>query len=147
LRYVQEGNRVEYDTGPGSVRQVGEFRMVQNYLSVPLLLQFRPPRMGGFFLSLGPEVAFLLSGRLIVEQTIDIGSGPVPNTEYDDIHRDLEPTNLSLDAGLGVEVPMENHVGVVQLRYSHGLTGVADPDEWFSDWKTQGIEWLAGMRW
>ena len=142
MRYVQQGNRVRYDTGPGAFRQVGEFRVVQNYLSFPVLVSWRPLPSKRVFLSLGPEVAFLLSGRLIVEESI-----PGDRTEYRDIEDDLEPVNLSLDAGVGFEFPVEHHVAIVGLRYSHGLTGVADEDDWISNWKTRGVEGLLGMRW
>src|SRR5688572_29321755 len=32
LRYVQQGNRVKYDTGPSGFQLVGEFRVLQSYL-------------------------------------------------------------------------------------------------------------------
>ncbi|MBI5711238.1 MAG: PorT family protein [Candidatus Eisenbacteria bacterium] len=147
LRYVQQGNRVKYDTGPGSLRQVGEFRVVQNYVSIPMLLKCRPLPSRRIILSVGPEIGFLLSGRLIVEETLITGGVPDERTEYDNIRDHLRKTNLTLDVGTGFEFPMENHVGVMSLRYTHGLTGTANKDAWFSDWKTRGIEWLVGMRW
>ena len=142
LRYVQQGNRVEYDTGPSGFQVLGEFRVVQNYLAIPVLLGFRPLPSRRFQFTLGPELAFLLSARLIVEQTL-----PAEVTEYQDIGGRMESTNLSLNAGAAYEFPMENHVGLVMLRYTHGLTGVAKEVYWVSNWKTRGVEGLVGMRW
>src|SRR6185503_10314229 len=65
LRYLQQGNHVYFDTGPSGV--IGEFQVVQNYLSIPVLMEFRPLPSRRFTFSVGPEVAFLLSGRLIAE--------------------------------------------------------------------------------
>jgi outer membrane protein with beta-barrel domain len=148
LRYVQQGNRVKFDTGPDPLFQlVGEFRIVQNYLAVPALVELRLLGSRRLFVSLGPEIGFLLSGRLIVEETEISGGRRDESTEYRNIRDDLDPTDVTLDAGTGFEFPMENHVGVVQIRYTHGLTGVAKKDQWFSDWKTRGVEVIAGVRW
>ena len=76
-----------------------------------------------------------------------MGGIRVDHSAYDDIRRDLQSTNVTLDAGAGFEFPMENHVGIAQIRYTHGVTGVAKKDKWFSDWKTRGVEALTGVRW
>ncbi len=146
LRYVQQGNRIEYDTGPGAVRQVGEFRVAQNYLSLPILVKLHVVRSRRFFVTLGPEVAYLVSAHLIVEEEVIAGTS-VPRTEYDDILARMERMNLSLGGGVGLEFPMENHVGMVQLRYSEGLVGTAREIHWYSDWRTRGLEGLVGLRW
>ncbi|NOT34769.1 MAG: PorT family protein [Candidatus Eisenbacteria bacterium] len=142
LRYIRQGNRVEYDTGPIGPRAVGKFRIVQDYLSIPVRLAYRPFASRRLCFSLGPEIALLLSGRLIVEESM-----PEERSEDNNIKDDLDSSNLSLNAGAGLEFPVENHVGVLSLRYSHGLTGVAKEDRWFSDWKTRGVELLVGMQW
>ena len=147
LRYVQQGNRVEYDTGAGSVRWVGEFRVVQNYLSLPVLLECRPLPSQRVFFSFGPEVALLLSGRLIFEETRFIDGVSNEQTAYDDIKSSLESTNLSLDVGVGFEIPMASQAAVLGLRYSHGLTDVPKEEDWYVNWKTRSVEFLAGIRW
>jgi hypothetical protein len=147
LRYVQQGNRVKYDTGPGLVQRVGEFRVVQNYLAMPMLLEGRPLPSRRFVFSFGPEIALLLSGRQIVEETVFTAGVPQTRSEDNNIKNDLKSTNVSLDAGIGFEFPMENHVGLVSLRYSRGLTGVAKKDAWVSDWKTREVDASVGMRW
>ena len=147
LRYVQKGNRVRYDARP-SFDQVGEFRVVQNYLAVPWLLQVGPFTSRRIMLSLGPEVAFLLSAHLIVEEEV----GGTPRSEYDDIHDVMEAIDFSLEAGVEYPFPLENHEGFVRLRYSHGLAGVAQTTQlgfspWSSNWSTRGIQWGLGLRW
>ncbi len=143
LRYVQQGNTVEITVvGPPAV---GEFRVLANYLAVPVLLEFRPIATSGFFLSLGPEVGFLVSGRL---QTELRASGPgYPFEGSQDIHDDLEDVNVTIDGAAGFAFPLGGHEGTVQLRYTHGTTSAAKKERWVSDWSTQGVEFLTGLRW
>ena len=145
LRYVRQGNRVKYDTTPSGTALIGEFRVIQDYISVPVLLAVRPFPTRRLVLSLGPEVAYLLSAQLMDDVTTSFI--PAPVNEFRDIRDELETANLTLDAGAAYEFPMENHVGVVGVRYTHGLIGVANEDYWISNWKTRGIETLIGMRW
>jgi hypothetical protein len=148
LRYVQQGNRVQYDTFvPGFGRVVGEFRVLQDYLAVPALLECRPLPSRRFFFTLGPEIGFLVSARIVTEQTLFSGGPPLTSSETRSITSDLDRTNLSLNGGMGLEFPMGVHVGVTSLRYSRGLTGVTRPNAWVTDWKTHGVEWSVGMRW
>jgi outer membrane protein with beta-barrel domain len=140
LRYVQHGNTFEYHIG--TQRMMGEFRL--NYLSVPALLELHSRARRGLFVALGPEIAFLLSASVINDEPT---SGGGVRTNYQDIFGLLEGSNVSIDAGVGFEFPLENHSGLVQLRYSHGLSGVAEQYHWISDWYTRGIECVAGLRW
>lgn len=145
LRYVQQGNRVEVNlTGPPSL--VGEFRIMQNYLAVPAWFEFRPFPATGFFLAVGPEVGFLLSGRAESEYTVS-GSPPTQFRETQDVGSSLEDVNVAIDAGAGFSFPIAGHVGIIQARYSQGVTSAAKEDQWFSDWKNKGVEFMGGMRW
>jgi hypothetical protein len=67
LRYVQQGDKVEFGTSPPVSSLTGEFRISQNYLAVPLLLAFRPFPSPRCFLAAGPEGAVLLSGKASTE--------------------------------------------------------------------------------
>jgi outer membrane protein with beta-barrel domain len=146
LRYVQQGTEFRYDLGAPSSSvektSVGELRL--NYLSVPALIELHSRARHGLFVSLGPDVAFLLSASAIYDEET---TGGGVRTNYQDIFGILEGTNVSIDAGVGYEFPLENHSGVVQVRYSHGLSGVAARDHWISDWYTRAIECVAGLRW
>ena len=142
LRYAQQGNRVEVNlTGPPAL--VGEFRIMQNYLAVPVRFEVHPFPATGFFLAVGPEVGFLLSGRAVSEYT----SSGVPFKETQDIGNILEEVNVAIDVGAGYSFPFVGHLGIVEARYSQGITSAAKKDRWFSDWKNKGVEFLAGIRW
>ncbi len=147
-RYVRYSNRVQYDTGPWPYGHAGQYRTDQDYASVPVLLAFRPLSSRRLFLTLGPEVGFLISGRLYVQETrTSFGNEELP---WDvNIRDELKDVNLSLDAGFGLEFPLGSHVAVTSVRYTHGIVSVAKKLDWpsYSDRATQGVEGLMGFRW
>lgn len=142
LRYVQQGNRVTYND-PGEVPPLrGEFRIYQDYVSVPALLTAHLSSAPRFFLSAGPEVAFLVAAHSVIDQ-----SSPALPSKSTDFKDTMNSVNVTLDAATGYEFPVEQHVGTVSVRYAHGVTGVAKQGQWGTDWQTRGVEFLIGMRW
>src|SRR6267378_5468687 len=138
VRYVQQGNRVKFDDGQGTLN--GEFRIYANYISMPALLTYYPTAKRRFFASLGPEIGLLVSAYSVLEYTV-----PPLAAGYTNDKQSLERTNVMIDGSAGYEFPVENHAGVVSLRYARGLTGIAK--NWLTDWDTRGVEMLVGMRW
>src|SRR5215831_13488903 len=136
LRYVQQGNRVHYDDG--TLRAT--FRFAQDYVSVPVLLGMRLLPSDRFSISIGPEVSFLVAANVITEE-----NSLAPSTSQS-IRHDIQSTNVLLDVAAGYDFPLQRRTGTVGVRYTRGLTGVAKQDRWVSDWKTQGIEALVGLR-
>ena len=141
LRYVQQGNRVKVDEAEAPPLHA-EFRIYQDYVSVPALLTYYPSTKQRFFLSLGPEVGFLVAARSIIHYS----SPPFPDASTDE-KDGMEGINVTLDAAAGYEFPAGDHVAITSLRYTHGVTGVAKEDHWVTDWQTRGVEFLVGMRW
>lgn len=141
LRYVQEGNRVELDMRP-DYNFTEKFCVVQHYLSLPVRATWRPSPSRRFFAALGPEVALLLSGRIVVEAV-----SPPNGARGADVTDDLNRVLLAMDAEAGTEFPFGGHTGVLTVRYAHGLTAAAKKDHWVSGWKTRGVECLLGARW
>jgi len=140
LRYVQYGNRVKFNV-PASPPLIGEFRIAQHYLAVPVLLAFRPIPSRRYFLAAGPEGALLLNGKIFT----DYSSGAASRSTS--ITQQLKRADLSLDTEAGLEFPAGNHFGIVILRYTHGLLDVQNKDDWAVAWKTRGVEGLVGIRW
>ena len=147
-RYVRQTHHVKYDTGNTTLpRQVGEFQITQDYVSLPVLLAIRPLASRRVFFCLGPEAGLLLAGRLIGDDTQALGASTPTAHRDEDIKDKLKSANLTIDAGLGIEFPVSAHVAVTSVRYTHGVVGVAKKGDWISDWKTQGVEGLLGFRW
>ena len=141
LRYVQQGHRVVLGPGSFGFPEAREFRLIQQYISIPLLLEARPLPSRNVLFSLGPDVMVLLSGEGQTDWTVP---GLDESTDYT---KNLEPVMLTLDVGLGFELPFENHVATMGIRYTHGVTGAAKEKDWASGWKTRGVEALLGFRW
>ena len=140
LRYVQQGNRVKFNY-PGSPPLIGEFRIAQHYLAMPLLLAFRPSPSRRYFFAAGPEGALLLNGKTFTDSSPGLAS-----TSWSITHQ-LERANLLIDAETGLEFPAGRHYGVAILRYTHGLVDTEKKADWVVTWKTRGVEGLLGMRW
>ena len=137
VRYLQQGNSVDFTVS--TLFPPVEFQIVQSYVSFPLKLELRPLPSPKVFLSVGPELGVLIGGRM--PRTLS------EFTFYDNIRTQLAPTNLLIDLGMGVRLPVENHEATLEVRYAHGVTEAAKDEDWFSNWKTRGIETLVGMRW
>jgi hypothetical protein len=149
MRYIRYGDDVDFDTGDEFVTLKGEYEITQSYLSFPALVKFRPMDTVPLFVSLGPEIGFLLSahqkGNLREEY---VSPDSVAVSDFDnDIGDIMDVLNLSLDAGAGFEFPLGQHTGSVQVRYAFGVLGTAKEKEWYSDWKTRGVEVIGGLTW
>jgi hypothetical protein len=150
MRYVRYGNSVDLDTGEHLfVRVTGDFEITQNYLAVPALFKVHPLKSEPVFVTFGPEVGILINATRKGTQrdNYTVKDSVVVSTFDDDICGNMEVLNLSLDVGAGIDFPMGGHTGSVQVRYALGIVGTAREKEWFSDWKTRGLEILAGFAW
>src|SRR5688500_4362848 len=139
LRYSGLGNHIDVETSSGT----GEAEIHQRYLVVPLWLRFDPPELGGFFLQAGPEAGYLLSARATSE--VPLPGGGVQETD-DTVTDDLKRSNFSLSGGIGVRRSLGERSLEFVLRYSRGLTDVAEDEEWFSNWKTRELHLGFGLR-
>ena len=140
LRYVQKGTRVDLNV---SNVPVGQFRVVQDYLALPVALEVWPMKTRQIAFWVGPEVAYLVSAHLIFEGA----AGVVPRSSYTDVRRLMDDFDFSVEIGAEYAFPLENHEGFFRVRYSEGLVGVAKASEWVSDWSTRGIQTVFGLRW
>jgi hypothetical protein len=135
VRYVQKGNRIRYSTGLAE----GDVRQVLNYLAMPVILEVRPFTSRSIALTVGPEVAFLLSAYTVGE---DGGDGM-----FRDEQGSIEDLDVSVEGGVEYAFRLENHEGFMRVRYSHGVVAVAEPPQWITAWSTRGLRWTMGIRW
>ncbi len=142
VRYVQQGNQVELKPGAFGFPQVREIRFHQDYVALPLMLETRPLPSRNVLISFGPEAEFLVSAHSVIYYR-----APVGGSDKQDISKSMESVNLTVNVGVGFELPFENHVALLSLRYTHGVTDAAKEDSWASTWKTRGVEALVGFRW
>jgi hypothetical protein len=139
LRYSGLGNHIDVEFPEGT----GEAEIHQRYLVVPVWLRYDFPSLGGLFLQAGPEVGYLLSARVTSEAPMP--GGAVLETD-DSVTDDMKRSNVSLSGGVGVRRSLGERSLEFVLRYSRGMTDVAEDEEWFSNWKTREIHVGLGLR-
>jgi hypothetical protein len=143
LRLVQLGNKVEFNVVDNSFggEFSGDFKVIQNYASLPLFLKINTNSSPEFFFQLGPEFGYLISAKAKRSETMMVESldNTVQNSADIDISDDLESYNISLGGGVGVYLPIHSHTVSLHADYSHGLTGTAKESEWISNWKTREL--------
>lgn len=102
LLYSSEGCKME------SLGEKAAVRM--NYLNLPLMVQLRSS--SGFMAETGPQVGYLLRGKIAYEDDGD--------SETEDVTSTFNDFALSWGLGIGYQV---SRLGV-GLRYNYGLTGL-----------------------
>ena len=164
VRYVEYGDRLDSQfqgTGPTYTFRLHQ---VWKYLAVPALIRVRPVRTRGLFVSMGPEVGYLVNVWHRETASIqDTGGSPSlsparPLHEpspaaaifedvgtFDSLTRYYRRWNLSACGSIGFGFPVGHHIGEAQLRYTHGLTDIAKSSTLARE--TRGLELLTGMRW
>lgn len=96
-----------------------EAKLNLSYIQVPLMLKWYA--YDGLNFEFGPQVAFNVSGKRKVKNTIT-GAGPLDGTtEVSSNIDDLETIDFGLNIGAGYELSNGLNFGI---RYTHGLTEV-----------------------
>ena len=120
LRFIQYGVNVQYDYtiigGDLTDGTPGAFNFTQNHLALPLHFVFAFTSQPRFYLLVGPELGYLVSGRL--------GIGPVRRG----ITKNLNRLNLILSAGLGSQFNFSTLKFFVQGLYFVNMTDALKPD-------------------
>lgn len=126
LRFIQKGGRARTN-GP-------DLMIALNYLEVPLHVKYRFPGTSVRpYVFGGPNVAFLTSG--------EANSFNVPV-------RDVRPVtssmDFSLEAGLGVDIAVDDHFSVYFANsYSLGLTDIDNSPD---GWQSRNFQFTGGVK-
>jgi hypothetical protein len=148
LRYLQLGNRVDYQLAENEIgaEYSGDFKIVQNYVSLPIIIKLRTVSEPSFFFQFGPEFGSLISAQAVSSRNMSVQSLGY-NTqlnEEEDITDSMKPYNVCLNAGFGITLEIFSEMMTVQMEYGHGLIGTAKEDQWISNWKTREIRTSIG---
>lgn len=138
VRYARIGNRVGFTEFDGSD---AEFRITQEYIGLPVLVEARPLR-GAVFVSAGVDLAYLLTGTMDNEN-----AGP----DFEpDVTETMNRINVSALLGLGRDVRVDRHRLHIRAQYARGLTAVAaeqsDSGGWLYNWRTRELGVALGYR-
>src|SRR2546422_588205 len=172
VRYFEYGDRFDlaFDVtgGPSPEPTESAYQLsmhhVWRYVAVPALVRVRPVAARGLFVSLGPEVGYLLAvwhaeklsatggGSALASSRKSPASPAAPMARifeevgtFDGLTRYQRRWNLSACAAIGFEFPVGRRLAEAQLRYTHGVVDVAKSHTLTRE--TRGLEMLASLRW
>jgi hypothetical protein len=164
LRYLEYGEQVEVTLvstlptdPPTYLHGTFQFHNTWRYLALPARVKYEPLPGRGLFVSLGPEVGYLLDVVTEVKGGIQpvavpAGLAAAPRGAifeqlgtYDDYQHYYNRLNVALVGGLGWTVPLGSHQGAVEVRYTEGLTDMAKSASVTQ--RSRGIEATLGLRW
>ena len=120
-------------------------------VELPILLKYSFTESSARpYVILGPSFGFVSTAEVsidfsaIVPPSDDEPAMPLEFSGTQDISEDLSSMDLSLHAGLGVDVPMGSAAYFMDARYAFGLTNlISDGD---GSLKTKGLQISAGAR-
>ncbi len=112
LYYTMKGSKSSYEF----MDEKHEYTTALDYLVIPIKVKvkFSMPGLKPF-VTVGPELGFLLSAKS-------------KNDEEIDIKDDIKSTDLGLDIGFGVELPVNDNTLVVNVVYNLGLMDIGDSE-------------------
>jgi hypothetical protein len=114
--YNMKGNKWERDLGIGMLKYEWGF----DYLSIPILAKFAFGNQVKFYLVVGPEFSFLLSGK-------EIGEGEALGEQVSE-ERDLKEYMSSFEFagnfGFGVDINVDPVIIFIDIRGSLGFTDI-----------------------
>lgn len=116
----------EVTTGGTTVKTVADSKVELNYISVPLMFQFRPVK--SFYFEAGPEFSYFLNGKNKGETTVTTTTGSSTTTQNSSISQSIEKDDVkkfNVGLGLGVGFDITHNLGI-NARYVNSLTHVAN---------------------
>jgi hypothetical protein len=126
--YVSSG---EYGSDDSSR---GDYYERLTYLEIPVLVKFRhllgdyPPIKPDIYF--GPWIGFLLHANRDVGDVSHWSSGPIPRYFWDN-DQNKSKIDYGYLFGLGIEVPINKGAAELEIRYSFGLSQVAEHTDVF----------------
>jgi hypothetical protein len=160
LRYTQQGEKTSWINSSAAL--AGEEAVLEHTVSTGIEIRYKAARAA--FLSLSPELSYLVAGKW----TRDVRSLSTPTQAHDEdsYAGRSDRWNAVVRAGTGASWDMAGGEASVTLRYVRGVntmtrvleipvapsqrniawTAVPVPP-FTSEWRTQGVELLAGFAW
>lgn len=116
----------EVTTGSTTVKTEANSKVELNYISVPMMFQFRPAK--SFYFEAGPEFSYFLDGKNKGETTITTTNGSTTATQYASASESIDKDDIkkfNVGLGLGVGLDITDNLGI-NARYISSLTHIAD---------------------
>ncbi|RNA62401.1 PorT family protein [Chryseobacterium nematophagum] len=108
-----------------TIKGMSDEKAYLNYISVPLMFQFRP--MKSFYFEAGPEFSYFIDGKNKGTTTVTTTTGNVITTTNQSYSESIDKDNIhkfNFGLGLGIGADITNHIGI-SARYVNSLTYIA----------------------
>jgi len=136
LLFTRLRNHIELQDVPG----VTSFDLQLDYVTLPVMWKIRFGAGSPLFAVVGVESGYLL----YAESQFD---APAPPTGEESTEHtgELRRWNFSLAGGAGVEFQAAGRDAFIVVQHVHGLSHLAEPDEWVVDWTTMEVRGSVGL--
>lgn len=114
----------EVQNGNTTVKTEQNVSTTLNYISVPLMVQFKPT--DNFYFEAGPEFSYLINGKDKGESMVSSTTNGITTTQIQSASRDIDKDAIqrfNFGLGLGLGYYFTDHLGV-NARYVNSLTHI-----------------------
>ncbi|ASW73666.1 hypothetical protein IQ37_14805 [Chryseobacterium piperi] len=111
-------------TPDGVTRTQRDYRTTLNYISVPLMVQFKPA--DNFYVEAGPEFSYFVSGKNKGETTVTTTTDNMTTTQRSSVSETINKDNINrfnFGLGLGLGYYFTHNLGI-NARYVNSLTKI-----------------------
>jgi opacity protein-like surface antigen len=114
----------EVTTGATTVKRQSDFKTTLNYISVPLMVQFKP--VDNFYFEAGPEFSYFINGKNKGETTVTSTTGGIATTQRESTSETINKDNINkfnFGLGIGLGYYFTPNIGI-NARYVNSLTKI-----------------------
>lgn len=114
----------EVQSGNTTVKTEQNVSTTLNYISVPLMVQFKPT--DNFYFEAGPEFSYFINGKDKGESMVSSTTNGVTSTQIQSASRDIDKDAIqrfNFGLGLGLGYYFTDHLGI-NARYVNSLTHI-----------------------
>lgn len=114
----------EVTTGATTVKTQRDFKTTLNYISVPVMVQFKP--FDNFYVEAGPEFSYFIDGKNKGETTVTSTTGGIATTKRNSVSETINKDDINkfnFGLGLGLGYYFTPNIGI-NARYVNSLTKI-----------------------
>lgn len=111
-------------TGNTTVKTQRDFKTTLNYISVPVMVQFKP--VDNFYIEAGPEFSYFVDGKNKGETTVTSTTGGIATTQRTSVSETINKDDINrfnFGLGLGLGYYFTRNLGI-NARYVNSLTKI-----------------------
>ncbi|WP_418123665.1 porin family protein [Chryseobacterium sp. PTM-20240506] len=114
----------EVTTGATTVKTQRDYKTTLNYVSVPVMVQFKPAE--NFYVEAGPEFSYFIDGKNKGENTVTSTTNGIATTQKNSVSETINKDDINkfnFGLGLGLGYYFTRNLGI-NARYVNSLTKI-----------------------